>query len=157
MSKTLSIRFYLSTQRARETAACSGFSKITDFCPDSDGRIARDMRGAYTLDELRVLLEDLQRVQSDYDAMSAACTPEQLAVLNATIEACDRAALTSMTRQSLRTLSTGDTRIMRELSERDAPFTGPVARENGWFHPKAYNAVYDALPRETQWELDAGI
>lgn len=118
MSKTLSIRFYLSTERARETAEESGYSQLSDFSPDSDGRIARDMRGAYTVDELKVLFEDLQRVQADYDAMSATCTPEQLAVFNTTIEECDRAALNSTTWQSLRTLTANrrDYRLMHQIN-----------------------------------------
>ena len=36
---------------------------------------------------------------------------------------------------------TSDAMIMIDLTERETPLVGPVARENGWYYPKAYNVV----------------
>lgn len=64
----MNVRDFLKTDRARSVAEASGNSVLCDFSPDSDGRVARSFSGAYTVDEVKALLDDLQRVQAAYDA-----------------------------------------------------------------------------------------
>ena len=66
MKKTVTA--FLKTEAFKAAARYSGNSDPRDFSPDSDGRVARAFGGAYTVDEVRALLADLERVQAAYDA-----------------------------------------------------------------------------------------
>jgi hypothetical protein len=59
---------FLLTEIFQDAARHSGNSQPADFRPDSDGRISRAFSGDYTVDEIRALLADLERVQAAYDA-----------------------------------------------------------------------------------------
>jgi hypothetical protein len=62
-----SVVSFLTTEEAREAAERSGHSRIHDFRADSDGRVGRGFSGDYTVEEVRALLGDLERVQAACD------------------------------------------------------------------------------------------
>jgi hypothetical protein len=65
-----------NTDKVRRIAAQvlrSGHSTAADFTYDSDGRVARDFSGAYSVDEVRAILGDLERVQAAFNIAGKAC------------------------------------------------------------------------------------
>jgi hypothetical protein len=66
MNSKRTVSRFLRTAVAAAAAGHSGNSRIEDFSPDSDGRVGRTFSGAYTVEEVRALLADLERVQRAY-------------------------------------------------------------------------------------------
>lgn len=66
----ITVSAWLKTAAAADAANVSGNTTIRDYQPDSDGRIGLKFGGAYTVDEVRALLRDLEHVQAAYDAVA---------------------------------------------------------------------------------------
>lgn len=63
-----SVTTFLKTEEFKVAAGVSGNSSACDFSADSDGRVARQFSGGYTVEEVRALLRDLEYVQNAYEA-----------------------------------------------------------------------------------------
>lgn len=67
LSAGRTVTAFLQTEEFEKASHCSGNSEPADFKADSDGRVARTFGGAYTVEEVRALLHDLEHVQAACD------------------------------------------------------------------------------------------